>query len=121
MYLRLVTQSYPILCDPMDCSPPAPVSTGILRAGMLEWVAYLFSRGTSWSRNQTRVSCTAGGFFTSWATQETLLHIYFSISDDPFLNVVLEWSYWNQCFEFLMFNFFKLVINPVKVEFLENS
>ena len=33
----------------------------------LEWVAYLFSRGSSQPRNQTGVSCIAGGFFTSWA------------------------------------------------------
>ena len=38
--------------------------------GILEWVAYPFSRGSSWPRNQTRVSCIAGGFFTSWATRE---------------------------------------------------
>ena len=32
---------------------------------ILEWVVYLFSRGSSWPRNWTRVSCIAGGFFTS--------------------------------------------------------
>ena len=32
---------------------------------ILEWVAYPFSTGSSWPRNQTRVSCIAGGFFTS--------------------------------------------------------
>ena len=37
---------------------------------ILQWVAYPFSRGSSWLRNQTRVSCIAGGFFTSWATRE---------------------------------------------------
>ena len=37
---------------------------------ILEWVAYPFSRGYSWPRNRTRVSCIAGGFFTSWATRE---------------------------------------------------
>ena len=37
---------------------------------ILEWVAYPFSKGSSWPRNQTRVSCIAGGFFTSWATSE---------------------------------------------------
>ena len=30
----------------------------------------LFSRGYSWSRNWTGVSCMAGGFFTHWATRE---------------------------------------------------
>jgi len=37
---------------------------------ILEWVASPFSRGSSWPRNWTRVSCIAGGFFTSWATGE---------------------------------------------------
>ena len=31
----------------------------------LEWVAYPFSSGSSQSRNQTGVSCIAGGFFTN--------------------------------------------------------
>ena len=34
---------------------------------ILEWVAYPFSRGSSWPRNRTGVSCIAGSFFTSWA------------------------------------------------------
>ena len=29
-----------------------------------------FSRGSSWPRDWTRVSCTAGGFFTVWVTRE---------------------------------------------------
>ena len=37
---------------------------------ILEWEACPFSRGSSWPRNQTRVSCIAGGFFTSWTTRE---------------------------------------------------
>ena len=37
---------------------------------ILEWVAYLFSKGTSWPRNWTGVSCIAGIFFTSWASNE---------------------------------------------------
>ena len=36
----------------------------------LEWVVYSFSRGSSWPRNRTRVSCIADGFFTSWTTRE---------------------------------------------------
>ena len=35
---------------------------GILQARILEWVAYPFSRTSSWPRNWTRVSCIAGGF-----------------------------------------------------------
>ena len=32
---------------------------------ILEWVAYLFSRGSSQPRDQTGVSCIAGRFFTN--------------------------------------------------------
>ena len=39
---------------------------------ILEWVAIPFSRESSQPRDQTLVSCTAGGFFTNWATTETL-------------------------------------------------
>ena len=35
---------------------------------ILKCIAYPFSRGTSQPRYWTRVSCIAGGFFTSWAT-----------------------------------------------------
>jgi len=38
---------------------------GLLQARILEWVAFLFSRGSSQPRDQTQVSSIAGGFFTS--------------------------------------------------------
>ena len=37
---------------------------------ILEWVAYPFSRGSSWPKNRTGVSCIADRFVTSWATRE---------------------------------------------------
>ena len=37
---------------------------------ILEWVVYLFSRGSSWPRNPTGFSCIVGGFFTCWVTTE---------------------------------------------------
>ena len=40
---------------------------------ILEWVAYPFSRGSYWPRNQFKVSCIAGRFFTNWALREALL------------------------------------------------
>ena len=36
-------QSYPILCDPRDSSPPGSPIPGILQARTLEWVAISFS------------------------------------------------------------------------------
>ena len=53
------------------CSTPGSSVHRILQAGVLEWVAVPFSRGSSWPRNRTRVSCIVGGFFTSWATGNT--------------------------------------------------
>ena len=55
-----VTQSCPTLCDPMDYT-----IHGILKARILEWVAFSFSRGSSQPVDQTQVSRIAGGFFTN--------------------------------------------------------
>ena len=41
----LVTQSCPILCDPMDCSLPGPSVHEIFQVRIREWVALPFSRG----------------------------------------------------------------------------
>ena len=60
-----VAQSCLTLRDPMDYTVH-----GILQARILEWVATLFSRGSSQLMVQIQVSCIAGGFFTSWATRE---------------------------------------------------
>ena len=40
---------------------------------ILEWVAYPFSRGSSWPRNRTRISCIAGVFFINWFMREALI------------------------------------------------
>ena len=37
---------------------------------ILEWVVYPFSRGSSWPRSRTGISCIAGRFFTNWAIQK---------------------------------------------------
>ena len=40
-------QSCPILCDPIDGSPPGSPVPGILQARTLEWVAISFSKESS--------------------------------------------------------------------------
>ena len=65
-----VAQSCPTLCDSMDCSPAGCSVHGTFQARILEWVTISFSRGSSQSRDQTWVSCTAGRFFTIWASRE---------------------------------------------------
>ena len=49
---------------PMGCSQPGSVQR-ILQARILEWVAIPFSWGSSQPRDQIRVSCITGGFFTT--------------------------------------------------------
>ena len=75
----LFTQSCPTLCDPMDCSPPDSSVYGILQAGILKWITIPFSRGSSPPRDQTQASCTAGRFFTIWATSEYYGHDQISL------------------------------------------
>ena len=49
---REVAQSWPTLCDPMDCSLPGSSVHGIFEAIVLEWIAISFSRGSSQPRVQ---------------------------------------------------------------------
>ena len=69
-FVAVVAQSCPTLCDPMDYSPPGSSVHGILQARILERVAIPFSRGSSWPRDQTQVSCIQNRFFTIWATRK---------------------------------------------------
>ena len=61
MKVKVNSLSPETLCDPVDCVH------GIFQAKVLEWVAISFSRGSSWPRDWTRVSCIVGISFTVWA------------------------------------------------------
>ena len=41
-----------------DCSPPGSSVHGISQARILEWVVISFSKGSSWPRDRTCISCT---------------------------------------------------------------
>ena len=49
---------------------PGSSVLGIPQARILEWVVISFSRGSSWPKDWTLVSCIADGFFTTWTTRE---------------------------------------------------
>ena len=57
---------------PMDCSLSGSSVHGIFQARILEWVAISFSRGSSQTRDQTRVSHIVGS-----ATREALYRLYY--------------------------------------------
>ena len=65
-----VTQSWPTLCNTVDCSLPCSFIHGILQARILEWVAISFSRGSSQPRDWTWVSHIGGRRFNLWPTRE---------------------------------------------------
>ena len=52
-----IAQSCPTLCDTMDIARSSV--HGILQARILEWLAILFCRRSSWPKDWTCVSCTA--------------------------------------------------------------
>ena len=54
----------------MHCSPTRLLCPWDFPGKILEQAAISFSRGSSQPRNRTQVSCTAGRFFTNWATRE---------------------------------------------------
>ena len=52
------SESRSVMSD--SCDPVHYTVHGILQARILEWVAFLFSRGSSQPRDRTQVSCIAG-------------------------------------------------------------
>ena len=56
----------------MNCSPSGPYVHGILQTRIWEWVAILFSRGSSWPRDWIWVSCIAARFFTTEPPSKSL-------------------------------------------------
>ena len=87
-------QSCPTPCDPMDCSPPGSSVHGIVQAGILEWVAIFFSRGSSWPRDWSHVSCIAGRFFTTEMPGEPIFSgkvgFLLSFTLNMLLSIILE-------------------------------
>ena len=72
------TAVHAVLCVCVSCSVMSnsaipcqvPLSMGFSRQEILESVAIPFSRRSSWPRDQTSVSCFAGGSFTVWVARE---------------------------------------------------
>ena len=65
---------------PWTLRQPGSPLCGILQARTLQWVAIPFSRGSSWPRDRTWVSCIAGRFITILATRESCLYVCVHVS-----------------------------------------
>ena len=69
--VRARAQSRPILCNSLDCSLTRSSVHGIFQARILNWIAISYSRGSSWSRDRTHVSCIGRRILYHHATWET--------------------------------------------------
>ena len=73
-YVLIVVQSLrpvKLCCSTVDYSPPGSSVHGISQAIILEWIAISFSRGSSWHRDGTHVSCMSRRILYHWAMWET--------------------------------------------------
>ena len=84
----------------LDYSRPGTSVHGILLTRILEWVAILFSRGSSQLRYWTHDFCITSVFFTVWATGEAKVKCYLqAISSALFLvNNALSLMQYNYLF-----------------------
>ena len=82
------------LCDPMDCSLPDSSAHGISQAGILVWVAISFSRGSSWPRDQTCVSCIDRRILYQWATWKVPDCLYINLKSNKLGNPLVAWWIW---------------------------
>ena len=73
---QLLISHVHLFCDPMDCSLPGSSVLRISQAGILEWVAISFSRGSSQPRDWTWVSCIGTQVRNHWATREPHAYTY---------------------------------------------
>ena len=80
------------LCNPMDYSPPGSPVHGISQASTLQWVAIPFSRGFSWPRDGTSISCI------QFSSVQSLSHVwFFAIPWIAFCPSPTPWACSNSC------------------------
>ena len=75
-----------LFATPWTAACQAPLSIGFPRQE-LEWVALSFSRGSSWPKGQSQVSCIDKQILYCWATREALNKCHL---------LLLLWPYYDQ-------------------------
>ena len=93
----------------MDCNLPGSSVYGFLQARILEWVAISFFKGSSQPRDQTCVSCIAGGFFIAeplgkplWSTFQL---VYMYVCMHAYTQETLIYMYMHMCMSGLILMF----------------
>ena len=91
--LCLVTQSYPTLCDPMDCSSPGSSVHGDFPGKNTGWVVMPSCRWSSLLRERTQVSHIAGGILYHLSHQGspwTVLDDHYVAYNTLFFNFIFK-------------------------------
>ena len=70
VYVCSVAKSWLILLLPIFCNPPGSSVHRISHARILEWAVIPFSRGSSWPKDWTHVSCIGRLILYHWVTWE---------------------------------------------------
>ena len=114
----------------MDCSPPGSSVHEILQVRILEWVAISFSRGSSWPRDRTHVSCIGRKILYHGAArkaQSTVVQYLYFLSVHLMPASVCQWLYFLRyctarlkCFffnfcVFLMYYLYEKYSKPITV------
>ena len=128
--LKLVTQSSPTFCDPMDCSPTRLLC---LQARILEWVAISFSRGSSQPRDQTQVTHIVKDYLLTeppgkpwrslppWRKRQTRGRKREAELGTPFSMSPLRYSLWLTCSQGLLLFLLQPLIPQLALLFLPVS
>ena len=118
-------QSRPTVCNPMDCSLPGSSLHGIFQARILEWVAISSSRGSSLSKDRTRVSCISCigrwvlYYCGNW--EATVILVIFKVLLASWLKVVLKRKSSIFTFRVESFNLFNHFFPPVVMMYILGS
>ena len=92
VYGGLSAKSCLTLATPWTVACHVPLSMEFSRQDYLKWVTVSFSRGSSWPRNQTWVSCIAGRFFTDWSVSG--IYMYVCISHTYIYSFSCSFPWW---------------------------
>ena len=94
---ELVAQLCPTLCDPMDRSPPGPLSMEFSRQEYWSGLPFSSPGDLPSPGIESRVSFIADRFFTIWATREISRWSLFSAFVLCYLFYYFSWSVDLQC------------------------
>ena len=78
-----------LFCDPMGGSPQGSSVHGISQARILEWVTISCSRGSSWHRDRTCLSCICSWTLYHWATWESRSVLCIQPNSSPAVGTVV--------------------------------